>query len=132
MTENMSEAELAAYYNRTQDASDFEGGEEVAMFHRIQKYIIAELRSISRYSAGVFVFESLRYVSEHGFINSAEFGGGTSDLVGGFLFGVSVMTFDPLVSDNVRLGGAVESGQQVEVSSAFEFALHCSNDVLRI
>lgn len=29
MTENMSEAELADYYNRTQDASDFEGGEEV-------------------------------------------------------------------------------------------------------
>lgn len=29
MTENMSEAELADYYNRTQDVSDFEGGEEV-------------------------------------------------------------------------------------------------------
>jgi hypothetical protein len=29
MTENLSEAELADYYNRTRDASDFEGGEEV-------------------------------------------------------------------------------------------------------
>jgi hypothetical protein len=29
MTENMSEAELADYYNRTQDTSDFEGGEDV-------------------------------------------------------------------------------------------------------
>ena len=29
MTENVSEAELADYYNRTQDTSDFEGGEEV-------------------------------------------------------------------------------------------------------
>lgn len=29
MTENMSEAELAEHYNRTQDTSDFEGGEEV-------------------------------------------------------------------------------------------------------
>lgn len=29
MSENMSEAELAAHYNRTQDTSDFEGGEEV-------------------------------------------------------------------------------------------------------
>ena len=29
MTENMSEAELADYYNRTQDTSEFEGGEEV-------------------------------------------------------------------------------------------------------
>ena len=28
MTENMSESELADYYNRTRDASDFEGGEE--------------------------------------------------------------------------------------------------------
>jgi hypothetical protein len=29
MTENMSEAELADCYNRTQDTSDFEGGESV-------------------------------------------------------------------------------------------------------
>jgi predicted DNA binding CopG/RHH family protein len=29
MTENVSEAELADYYNRTRDISDFEGGEEV-------------------------------------------------------------------------------------------------------
>ena len=29
MTEHVSEAELADYYNRTRDTSDFEGGEEV-------------------------------------------------------------------------------------------------------
>jgi len=29
MTKEMSEAELAGHYNRTQDSSDFDGGEEV-------------------------------------------------------------------------------------------------------
>ena len=67
MTEAMTEAELAEYYNRTQDTSDFDEGEEVPITVRRSVTIsvrfsddeIAELRARAE-EAGVKVTSFIR------------------------------------------------------------------------
>ncbi len=67
MTEAMTEAELAEFYNRTQDTSDFDQGEEVAITVRRNVTIsvrfsdeeIAELRARAE-QAGVKVTSFIR------------------------------------------------------------------------
>lgn len=67
MTDAMTEAELAEYYNRTQDASDFDEGEEVPITVRRNVTIsvrfsveeIAELRARAE-QAGVKVTSFIR------------------------------------------------------------------------
>ena len=67
MTEVMTEAELAEFYNRTQDTSDFDQGEEVAITVRRNVTIsvrfsdeeIAELRARAE-QAGVKVTSFIR------------------------------------------------------------------------
>jgi hypothetical protein len=81
---------------------------------------------------GIVVLKLVGHFGEEDVVGLAEFGGGASEFVCGFLFRISVMTFNPLVSDGVTRGGVVEPGPQVQVSSPFEFTVHCLNDVSRI